>query len=75
MRHTLPHLQLVLHDYRSAATKKAAKQRSPKQPLKLVQWNIERGYKLKEVIEELRAIDGDVLSLQEVRQAPRDATF
>eukprot|EP00983_Pelagomonas_calceolata_P003600 117180-Pelagomonas_calceolata.AAC.4 len=59
-------VQLVLQDFRSGATKKAAKQRDPKQPIKLVQWNIERGYKLKEVIEELKAIDGDVLSLQEV---------
>jgi len=53
-------------DFRSTATKKAAKQRHPKKPIRLVQWNIERGYKLKEVIEELKSIDGDIISLQEV---------
>ncbi|KAF5827759.1 hypothetical protein DUNSADRAFT_18793, partial [Dunaliella salina] len=58
--------ELVLRDFRSGETKEAAKQRNPKQPIKLVQWNIERGYKLKDVIEELKAIDGDVLSLQEI---------
>ena len=62
-------IQLVLQDFRSSATKKAAKQRDPKTPLKLVQWNIERGYKLAEVIKELKAIDGDVLALQEVGEA------
>jgi len=47
-------------------TKKAAWEADPSKPIKLLQWNIERGYKLKEVIEELRALDADVLSLQEV---------
>lgn len=31
-----------------------------------VQWNIERGYQLAGIIEELRRIDADILSLQEV---------
>lgn len=35
-------------------------------PLKLVQWNIERGYKLESVIEELKVIDADILALQEI---------
>lgn len=35
-------------------------------PLKLLQWNIERGYKLPGIIKELREIDADVISLQEV---------
>ncbi len=30
------------------------------------QWNIERGYKLDAVIAELRAIDADVIALQEI---------
>lgn len=30
------------------------------------QWNIERGYKLEEVIQQLRSIDADVIALQEV---------
>lgn len=35
-------------------------------PIKLLQWNIERGYKLDAVIEELKALDADVLALQEI---------
>jgi endonuclease/exonuclease/phosphatase family metal-dependent hydrolase len=31
-----------------------------------LQWNIERGYQLAGIIEELRSIDADVISLQEV---------
>ena len=31
-----------------------------------VQWNIERGYQLAGIIEELRSIDADIISLQEV---------
>ncbi|EFN58182.1 hypothetical protein CHLNCDRAFT_142016 [Chlorella variabilis] len=37
-----------------------------KSTIKLLQWNIERGYQLAGIIEELRAIDADILSLQEV---------
>ncbi|GAB4817239.1 hypothetical protein N2152v2_004285 [Parachlorella kessleri] len=35
-------------------------------PLKLLQWNIERGYQLPGIIEELKHIDADIISLQEV---------
>ena len=31
-----------------------------------MQWNIERGYKLDAIIEELKGIDADVVALQEV---------
>lgn len=31
-----------------------------------MQWNIERGYQLAGIIDELRRIDADVISLQEV---------
>ena len=31
-----------------------------------VQWNIERGYKLEEIVKELKKIDADVIALQEV---------
>jgi len=36
------------------------------QCLKLLQWNIERGYKLDLIIQQLKQVDADVLSLQEV---------
>lgn len=31
-----------------------------------LQWNIERGYKLEEIVKELKNIDADVIALQEV---------
>lgn len=31
-----------------------------------MQWNIERGYKLEEIVKELKQIDADVIALQEV---------
>jgi hypothetical protein len=34
--------------------------------IKLLQWNIERGYKLAGIIEELKSIDADIIALQEV---------
>lgn len=34
--------------------------------IKLLQWNIERGYKLEEIVRELRGINADVIALQEV---------
>ncbi len=34
--------------------------------MSLLQWNIERGYQLAGIIEELRRLDADVLALQEV---------
>lgn len=36
------------------------------QPMKLLQWNIERGYQLDLIIQQLREVDADVISLQEV---------
>jgi hypothetical protein len=35
-----------------------------------VQWNIERGYQLSSIIEQLQALDADVISLQEVCGVP-----
>ena len=32
--------------------------------VKLLQWNIERGYKLEGLIEELRRVDADVICIQ-----------
>jgi hypothetical protein len=57
---------ILVKDFRSDATKAEAKARPKDQPVKLLQWNIERGYKLPQIIEELKALDADVLALQEV---------
>lgn len=34
--------------------------------LRTMQWNIERGYKLEQIVQELKQIDADVIALQEV---------
>jgi hypothetical protein len=56
----------VIHDFRSPELRKRVAARPASQPVRLVQWNIERGYKLAEVIKELQELDADVLALQEV---------
>ncbi|EIE25249.1 hypothetical protein COCSUDRAFT_40556 [Coccomyxa subellipsoidea C-169] len=35
-------------------------------PIRLVQWNIERGYELHKIIEELKQLDADAIALQEI---------
>lgn len=35
-------------------------------PLRVVQWNIERGYELRRIIEALREVDADVATVQEI---------
>ena len=39
---------------------------APPVPVRVVQWNIERGYELPRIIAALRALDADVVALQEV---------
>jgi endonuclease/exonuclease/phosphatase family metal-dependent hydrolase len=34
--------------------------------IKIVQWNIERGYELDKIIETLKKLDGDIICLQEI---------
>ncbi len=56
--------ELLCLDFRSDETKAQAKARPATQPITLLQWNIERGYKLEGIIEELKRLDTDVLALQ-----------
>jgi endonuclease/exonuclease/phosphatase family metal-dependent hydrolase len=51
---------VVLSDFRPSAKPPA------KDTLRLVTWNIERGYKLPAIVDELRSLDADVIALQEV---------
>lgn len=51
---------IVQYDFRGSETLQAS------ESLKIVQWNIERGYKLPEIIEDLRKLDPDVIGLQEI---------
>lgn len=57
--------QLVYLDYRpkSAFTNTIP---TPERPLKCVQWNIERAYKLDAIIQLLLSLDADILCLQEL---------
>lgn len=54
---------LFRRDFRDPAASEGADS-SDRETIKLLQWNIERGYKLPGIIEELRRIDADVISLQ-----------
>ncbi|KAK9909184.1 hypothetical protein WJX75_008403 [Coccomyxa subellipsoidea] len=51
-------------DFRSADA--AVRNLPEDRPIRLVQWNIERGYELKKIIEELKQLDADVIALQEI---------
>ena len=61
---------IVQFDYRAQSAQSArrlpASASSSSSTLRVVQWNIERGYALPLVIAELRALDADIVSLQEV---------
>eukprot|EP00955_Chlamydomonas_euryale_P091385 364616-Chlamydomonas_euryale.AAC.3 len=66
--------EVVRHDMRSKEQRSAARKgrSTPSkqgdaergQTLRVATWNIERGYKLDAVIEEMRAIDADVIAVQ-----------
>ncbi|KAL4858574.1 hypothetical protein ACK3TF_001528 [Chlorella vulgaris] len=56
--------QLFRRDFRPAG--QATFVGPENRPIKLLQWNIERGYQLPGIIEELRRLDADLISLQEV---------
>lgn len=58
--------EFKVYDFRSDKTKAEAKARSAEKTIKLLQWNIERGYKLDAIIEELQTLDADVLAIQEI---------
>lgn len=53
---------IIQRDYRDLQTPTPHRSET----LRLLQWNIERGYKLPGIIEELKQIDADVIALQEV---------
>lgn len=58
---------LVLQDYRDQ--EKAAKAwvaTARGRPVRIVQWNIERGYKFDEIVQTLKIVDADILLLQEI---------
>ena len=42
----------------------AAESSATNSPVKLVQWNVERGYQLPRIIQELKELEADVIALQ-----------
>mmetsp|Transcript_5423 Transcript_5423/g.13831 ORF Transcript_5423/g.13831 Transcript_5423/m.13831 type:complete len:460 (-) Transcript_5423:125-1504(-) len=65
--------ELIQHDYRPAAASEPVLDGNtsdgldvPHRPVRLLQWNIERGYELEGIIAELKRVDADVLALQEI---------
>ncbi|KAJ2721325.1 hypothetical protein GGI07_004052 [Coemansia sp. Benny D115] len=58
--------QLVTYDFRQPSASSAAPASGIPRPLRVVQWNIERGYRLDEVIATLKRLDADILCLQEI---------
>lgn len=58
--------ELVHFDYRSQDAVKAAAHLDADRPLRVVQWNIERGYELDAIKSTLAELDADILILQEI---------
>ena len=57
--------EVIIRDFRPSGH--ADHSRADSQvPFRFLQWNIERGYKLNEVIELLKAEDADIIALQEI---------
>lgn len=64
---TLPKPGDIVHlDYRSPEAIAAASHPDETRPLRVVQWNIERGYELDAVKTTLAELDADILLLQEI---------
>jgi hypothetical protein len=59
--------ELVLEDYRSDAVAGHAWAAAARgRPIRVVQWNIERGYAFAEILQTLRDLDADIIVLQEI---------
>eukprot|EP00029_Vermamoeba_vermiformis_P013485 TRINITY_DN8403_c0_g1_i1.p1 TRINITY_DN8403_c0_g1~~TRINITY_DN8403_c0_g1_i1.p1 ORF type:complete len:394 (+),score=96.88 TRINITY_DN8403_c0_g1_i1:2-1183(+) len=59
--------EFIVHDYRSEEAKsKYLADAKNKSDIRVLQWNIERGYMLPQIIEELTRHDADIICLQEI---------
>lgn len=58
--------EIVSYDFRPPAGSRGTESYGADRPIRLLQWNIERGYKLADIINTLREVDADVLALQEI---------
>lgn len=55
--------QIIIYDYSPTAEQSTC---PPEGPIKCIQWNIERGYRLDAVIATLRSYEADIICLQEL---------
>ncbi len=59
--------EFIVHDYRSEEAKQRyLEDAKSKSDVRVIQWNIERGYMLPQIIEELKRHDADIICLQEI---------
>lgn len=59
--------EFIVHDYRSEdARKRYLEEAKSKSDVRVIQWNIERGYMLPQIIEELKTHNADIICLQEI---------
>lgn len=58
--------EFIVHDYRSEEAKSKYLADANKSDIRVLQWNIERGYMLPQIIEELKRHDADIICLQEI---------
>lgn len=56
----------IQEDFRRGRIGRTAEERDANGKIRAVQWNVERGYQLQGVVEELRQVDADVVCLQEI---------
>lgn len=57
---------LIFYDYRPSPAPSLNDNKNQNKPIKLIQWNVERGYQLNEIIQHLLERDADILCLQEL---------
>jgi len=58
--------EILLYDFREGAQKDCSSQGSIPHSIRVVQWNIERGYQLESIIKHLQELNGDIICLQEL---------
>jgi len=71
----MPPATITHVDFRPDSAKAAAAAAPPNRPLRLVTWNIERGYQLPLIIEQLKQVDAGAPGFDSARGAATDSAF
>jgi hypothetical protein len=67
--------ETIHYDYRSESLKRDINYSNNTRPLKIIQWNIERGIKLDGIITQLREHEADIIALQEIDSGDSRSEF